>query len=516
MAADELHDDSRDWDAFVPPGRGGVWPWSSALIGWLGLLALVLAAAATGWWGVTHFENRLEQSVRAELQSAGINPQSLNFDWDYRDVSVTGKLDGAAQDQLLAVMRETDDSGIRQIDLQLAAADEKPQELEQLGVVDVSASLEDGKMLLQGTVLTAEQRDRLQAAAVQAIGATGVVNDIVVSGLQEKTPGSDQRVDSLANSIAGLDQAESADARLSATDFRFNATVADETQANDLLRLRGNAGDIGLIISGDIVTRNRVTSRVVDVAAVKENGRIVLTGVVTSEAQKQVLLQAALRAFDQQSVTDEIVVAEAGESAAADRSVSVLASAISYFDDVIEADARLTDEEFEFNALLEYEEDSAPLQAVRENARGIGLNLTGSIEARQMSLSKEVSMLQAEIDTLTSEIRENVIFESAKADLSFTAKQTLDKVVDAMNRYQRPVVEIAGHTDNSGPEEANQKLSLFRATAVLEYLKLSGIDGLRLRALGYGELLPIAGNSTEVGKKQNRRVEFTARGSFGN
>ncbi len=516
MAVDELDDDDQVWDAFVPPGRGGLWPWSSALTGWIGLIALASAAAATAWWGVSHFENRLEQSVRAELQGAGINPEQLNFDWDYRDVSVTGKLDGATREQLLGAMREADDSGLRQIDVAIDAADEKPLELAELGVVDVGARLEEGKMVLQGTVLTAGQRDRLQAAAVQAIGAAGVVNEIVVSGLKEKTPGSDQRVDSLANSIAGLDQAESADARLSATDFRFNATVADETQANDLLRLRGNAGDIGLVISGDIVTRNSAPGGVVDITAVKENGRIVLTGVVTSEAQKQVLLQAATRAFDQQSVTDEIEVAEVGGSAATDRSVAVLASAINYFDEAIEADAHLTDEEFEFNALLEYEEDSAPFQAVRENAKDIGLDLTGAIEARQMSLSKEVSMLQAEINSLTSEIRENVIFESAKADLSFTAKQTLDKVVDAMNRYQRPVVEIAGHTDDSGPEDANQKLSLFRATAVLEYLKLSGIDGLRLRALGFGELLPIAGNSTEVGKKQNRRVEFTARGNFGN
>lgn len=165
---------------------------------------------------------------------------------------------------------------------------------------------------------------------------------------------------------------------------------------------------------------------------------------------------------------------------------------------------------------MELEEDTGPLLAVGDSAASAGLELVGTIEARQKSLFKEVSLLQAEIDSLKEEIRENVVFESGKADLDFAAKQTLDKVVDAMNRYRRPVVEVAGHTDDSGPDDANQKLSLFRATAVLEYLKISGIDGLRLRAIGFGETVPIASNSTEIGKKQNRRVEFIANGSFGN
>ena len=364
-------------------------------------------------------------------------------------------------------------------------------------------------------MLTESQRETLATAAILAIGRDGLRNEITVSGLQEKTPGSDRRVESLANSIAGLDQAESADARLSATDFRFNATVADETQADDLLRRRGNAGDVGLVISGDIVTKKSVPGGVIDVRAIKENGRVLLSGVVITEDQKNRLLGAAARVFDEQSVIDEIVVAEATEEKPlADQSVAILTSAISYFGEAIEADAYLTDEQFEFNALLEYEEDIEPLSSVSENARGLGLNVTGEIKGKQVSLKKEVELLQAEIEALSDEIRENVVFDSSEADLDFAAKQTLDKVVDVMNLYQRPVVEVAGHTDSSGPEEANRRLSLFRATAVLEYLKNSGIDGLRLRARGFGEDNPLASNATEVGKKQNRRVEFTARGNF--
>lgn len=513
---DDADDVSLALDSFVPPGSGGRWPWSNGLTWLLGIVGLAGAVAATSVWGIDHFSSRLDRSVKTEMQSTGIDASQLQFDWDYRDVVVTGKLPAdSSEEQLFAVLRNADNGGVRNISMELQAAEPAP--IQQFGTVDVTATLKDGKMLLQGTVLTANQRDQLQSAASQAIGADAVSNEIVVSGFQEKTPGSDQRVASLANSIAGLNQAESADARLSATDFRFSATVSDAAQADDLLRLRGNAGDVGLVISGDIVTRKSAPVGVVDVSARKDNGRILLSGTVMSEAQKQTLLRAASRAFDQQSVMDEIVVEDGGAiSADSDRAIAVLSSAIDYFDDSIEADAQLTAEQFTFNSLMELEEDIGPLLAIAETANGAGLEVSGSIEARQMSLSKEVNMLQAEIDSLRDEIRENVVFESGKADLDFTAKQTLDKVVDAMNRYRRPVVEVAGHTDDSGPDDANQKLSLFRATAVLEYLKLSGIDALRLRALGFGESSPIASNSTEVGKKQNRRVEFTAGGNFGN
>jgi len=482
-------------DSFVPPGTGGRWPWSNWMTWVLGLIALLVAVAATSAWGIAHFESRLDQSVRSELQSSGIDASQLNLDWDYRNVAVSGKLPAdSSEEQILAVLRNADGKGVRQIMLDLDAADAEPVDTPQFGTVDVTMNLSEGNMILAGTVLTNEQRDQLQSAADRAIGAPSVINEIVVSGLREKTPGSDQRVASLANSIAGLG-----------------------AQADDLLRLRGNAGDVGLVISGDIVTRQTAPVGVIDVVAKKENGRVMLSGTVTSEAHKQTLLQAAVRAFDQQSVTDEIVVEQVQVvSADNDRAVAVLASAIDYFDDAIDANASLSGEEFSFNALMELEEDTEPLLAVGQSAVDAGLTLTGAIEARQMSLSKEVSLLQAEIDSLREEIRENVVFESGRADLDFTAKQTLDKVVDAMNRYQRPVVEVAGHTDDSGPDDANQKLSLFRATAVLEYLKLSGIDGLRLRAFGFGESSPIATNATEVGKKQNRRVEFTANGNFGN
>jgi len=76
-----------------------------------------------------------------------------------------------------------------------------------------------------------------------------------------------------------------------------------------------------------------------------------------------------------------------------------------------------------------------------------------------------------------------------------------------MKRRKNIEVEIAGHTDNTGSEEDNLKLSQRRADRVKKYLINEGIDARRIKAKGYGENQPVAGNNTKEGKQKNRRTE---------
>ncbi len=71
---------------------------------------------------------------------------------------------------------------------------------------------------------------------------------------------------------------------------------------------------------------------------------------------------------------------------------------------------------------------------------------------------------------------------------------------------------VEGHTDDTGPPEWNQKLSVLRAEAVVEFLVGKGVERGRLTAIGHGEKLPWAPNDTESGRAQNRRVIFHIEG----
>ena len=75
---------------------------------------------------------------------------------------------------------------------------------------------------------------------------------------------------------------------------------------------------------------------------------------------------------------------------------------------------------------------------------------------------------------------------------------------------ERPAVEvlIEGHTDNVGAIKLNKALSLARADAARTYLVNHGVDGNRIKVIGYGPARPIAPNTTDFGRSLNRRTEI--------
>jgi len=77
-----------------------------------------------------------------------------------------------------------------------------------------------------------------------------------------------------------------------------------------------------------------------------------------------------------------------------------------------------------------------------------------------------------------------------------------------MNENPKVVIEISGHTDDVGNDTSNQILSQNRAKAVYQYLIAQHIAASRLVYKGYGKTQPIASNTTDEGRQQNRRTEF--------
>jgi len=101
----------------------------------------------------------------------------------------------------------------------------------------------------------------------------------------------------------------------------------------------------------------------------------------------------------------------------------------------------------------------------------------------------------------------DVFFDSGKASLQPESNKELNELAEFMMDKKTMVVEIAGHTDNAGSKESNQKLSEDRSKTVRAYLLKKGIAPERIKAVGYGDTQPVASNSTEEGKQKNRRTE---------
>src|SRR6267142_2642361 len=103
----------------------------------------------------------------------------------------------------------------------------------------------------------------------------------------------------------------------------------------------------------------------------------------------------------------------------------------------------------------------------------------------------------------------NITFRTGSADLNAQFFKVLDGVAQVARKYDKTIIEVAGHTDNVGGEEYNRQLSQRRASSVAQYLESRGVAETRIMTAAGGEDHPIASNSTEQGRAANRRVEVT-------
>ena len=102
----------------------------------------------------------------------------------------------------------------------------------------------------------------------------------------------------------------------------------------------------------------------------------------------------------------------------------------------------------------------------------------------------------------------NIFFDANKFELQQESFAELDRISKFLKDNPLIKVQVSGHTDNVGTDANNLNLSTNRAQSVVNYLIKSGIDKIRLSAIGYGKTKPTADNKTEEGKQKNRRVEF--------
>ena len=131
-----------------------------------------------------------------------------------------------------------------------------------------------------------------------------------------------------------------------------------------------------------------------------------------------------------------------------------------------------------------------------------------SLAGHEAKSPYNISVLLQPIEIGHTVILNNIFFDTNKFDLKAESMAELQKLVEFMTVNPTLHIEISGHTDNVGNNEANQVLSENRAKAVYQFLVTNKIDAARLVFKGYGETQPIASNDTPDGRQKNRRTEF--------
>lgn len=148
---------------------------------------------------------------------------------------------------------------------------------------------------------------------------------------------------------------------------------------------------------------------------------------------------------------------------------------------------------------------------------GVGAIAGGSVgvymDQQEMKLRQRLDNSGVSVtrigDNITLNMPGNVTFAVNSADINQAFYDVLDSVALVLNEYEKTLVEVAGHTDNTGSDEYNQQLSQKRASSVAAYLRSRQVMAERLIEVGGGENYPVASNDTAEGRQMNRRVEIT-------
>lgn len=111
-------------------------------------------------------------------------------------------------------------------------------------------------------------------------------------------------------------------------------------------------------------------------------------------------------------------------------------------------------------------------------------------------------------DALRVGVASDVSFAVDSSDLRSNAQGTFQKIANVMKDYGKTAIHVVGHTDSTGADEYNQKLSQRRADSVASFLSSNGVDSSRIVTWGRGETEPVGDNDTKAGRERNRRVDI--------
>jgi outer membrane protein OmpA-like peptidoglycan-associated protein len=258
---------------------------------------------------------------------------------------------------------------------------------------------------------------------------------------------------------------EGADRRVEADLLRTNTAIANADAA-----FRENKAQQDVDVLGHIALRLAQTAEANNQRLLSDR---LADSLRTARLQRLLTLSEAQRAQLEQSrqLSEQEIAALRQQNLAAEQRADSLRRAAE------EADRRLNEALGQLRALV------AEITDLRETQRGLVISLS------------------------------DILFDVGRSVVKPGSQANIERIAVVLRQYPQHQILVEGHTDATGSEEFNLRLSQDRANAVRSALVAGGVDPSKISAEGFGESQPVASNDTPAGRQQNRRVEIVIVGA---
>jgi OOP family OmpA-OmpF porin len=453
---------------------------------WPGLIPLAILWALAAWLNTVPFEANLAGRTALSLRETILD--KTRVDAAGRDLTVTA--DAFSEDgrrSSVAIAEAV--PGVRLVRDQTRIIDEaKP--------FTWSAERNVSRLTLTGTVSLPAVRARLNEAARGVAGGVEVADQMTFArGVPQRFEGA------VLLLIEQLGRMRDGKVTLSDTSVRLSGI------ARDLGGREAIAASLRNLPEGYTVAENAVSAPpyVFQVNKDPVASTLTFTGYVPDNAAHAALIEAARRKFLNEKIVDNLKASVGAPNGFA----NAVTAALGALSRLSTGSLTISDREVKLSGDAFYEVAAEEIRAGLASELPQGWRANTEVSTRPPASAVDATVCQQLFAELLAigKIR----FLSGQANIDNDSRGLMDRLVEIALRCPTASLEISGHTDTDGDEDANMRLSERRAQAVLEYMLRAGLPGDRLVAVGHGQEQPVASNDTAEGKAQNRRIEFTVR-----
>ena len=462
----------------------GLFKWSGKW--WPGIIPLVIFWAIAAWTSTEPLEADLVQRSTAALKDTIL---------DKRRISVAGRDVTLAADAFSEDGRQSAVASVEAVP-GVRLVDDETRLVPEAKPFVWSAERDVLRVTLSGSSPLPASKGRLMEAARASLGGVEVVDRTNLSR------GAPPRFDNAA--LLLLDQVgKLKDGKITLSDTQ----VSLSGMARELGGREAIAAALKNLPEGFSVAANEVKAPPYIFQAYKDPVAVTLTltGNAPDSNAHAALVAAAGRKFFSEKVVDNIKESIGAPSGFAGAVVPALGA----LSRLSTGTLVVSDREVKLSGDALYEAAAGEIRAGLGKDFPQGWQFKPEISVKPAAAPVDATVCQQLFSELLGKAR--IRFESGKADIVADSAGLLDRLIETALRCPTANIEISGHTDTDGDEAANQGLSERRAQAVADFLVKAGLPANRFSAVGYGSTQPIAGNDTDQGKAQNRRIDFVVK-----